>query len=193
MLSLLFTSLIINPNNLEIDPSVKQKAIKYIQPSGYGKSIDRTLTYNNYMQAETYVNDELLSTITKGRMDIFKSYYYWKKDSLIIEGGFTLFSNYGFSARILKKKVKIVQLVRISDYMLDNFKIGNDKIRTEIKCSNSKLILEKMPNKSLNSEIYGYIEFEGTEHFAIMDTNVVAKKNVLRDNMKVYFRATKIQ
>ena len=193
MLSLLLTSLIRYSNNLEIDPNVKEKAIKYIQPSGYGKTSDRTLTYNNYMQAETFVNDELLSTITKGRMDIFKSYYYWKKDSLIIEGGFTLFSNYGFSARILKKKVKIVQLVRNSEYMLDNYKIGSDKIRNEIKCSSSKLILEKVPDKSQNSEIYGYIEYEGTEHFAIFDTNTVAKKNVCRDNLKVYFRSTKIQ
>ena len=88
--SLLITSFVQYSSNLEIDPNIKEKATKYIQPSGYRKTNDRTLTYNNFMQAETYVNDELLSTITKGRMDIFICYYYWDKDVLIIEGGFYL-------------------------------------------------------------------------------------------------------
>ena len=193
LLSFLLTSFLQHSGILEIDPNVKEKAIKYIQPSGYGKTNDRTLAYNNFMQAETYVNDELLSTITKGRMDIFKCYYYWDKDVLIIEGGFTLFSNYGFSARVKKDKVNIVQLVRDDKFVLDNYKIGSDKIRNEVKCSNSKLILEKAPDKSIDAEIYGYLEYEGTDHFAIRDTNTLVKKNIFRDNLKVYFKATKIQ
>jgi hypothetical protein len=137
------------------------------------------------MQAETYVNDELLSAITKGRMDIFKCYYYWDKDVLIIEGGFTLWSNYGLD------KVNIVQLVRDDKFVLDNYKIGSDKIRNEVKCSNSKLILEKAPDKSIDAEIYGYLEYEGTDHFAIRDTNTLVKKNIFRDNLKVYFLSNK--
>jgi hypothetical protein len=86
-----------------------------------------------------------------------------------------------------------VQLVRDDSYIVDNYKIGSDKIQNEIKCSNSKLILENAPNKSIDAEIYGYIEYEGSDHFAIRDTNTLLKKNIFRDNLKVYFKASKIQ
>lgn len=197
-LCLVFTALILSAtvvgqkNNLLINPSIKEKAIAVIRPSAYSKTNDRILTYNNLMQAETFVNDTLISTVTKNRMDIFKSYYYWNKGTLIIEGGFVLWSNYGFSAKLVKNKVFISQLVRSDEYRLDNYKAGKDKIRNEIQCKSSKLILEKKPNKSANARIYGYIEFEGGDHFAIMDNRPLNEKNAFRDNLKIYFKADKL-
>ena len=179
-------------NNLSINSSVKEKALAVTRPSRYDKPDDSKLTYNNLMQAETFVNDTLISTVTKSRMDIFKSYYYWNNDTLIIEGGFVLWSNYSFSAKVLNNKVFISQLVRSDDYRLDNYKAGTDKIRNEIQCISSKLILEKTPLKSANFKIYGYIEFEGDNHFAIMDKNPLQEKNVFRDNLKFYFIADKL-
>jgi hypothetical protein len=154
-------------SGIVIDPLIRSEVEKNINTSGFGNGQENILMYNNRMLADLYEDDKLkVSTKNQDKKLLFKSFYYWQGDTLGIDGAFGLFGGTGFSIKIIKGKATLYHMVASDDFPSYAYKEKESlKNRLEVSCTNTKIILSELPDKTKKQIIYGYVEFKSGEYF----------------------------
>jgi hypothetical protein len=184
-------------SNLVIDPKIKQEAQKYIEDSNeFDAYQDKMQVYGNALFTDSYINDSLvLSAKDKENKQVFKSFYLWHGDTLSIEGAFGLFGGIGFVIDISKNNATLYHMLSSDDFPTFTFKEKDSlQDRLQVACTGTKIILSELPDSTKKQIIYGYVEFKSGEYYASTgSTNGLENpRNKQRDNMKIYFRSSKL-
>jgi len=180
-----------------IDENIKEEVERNISDSLFGEEIatELFLLYENKIIVDYYEKDSLVMT-TKNRQDKmpFRSFFYVRGDTISIDGVYGLFGGFGFSIKFIDKKPIIYHLLAGDDFPeYSKTKEGKLEYRIEVPCSNSSLILSRIPE--LNEEIiYGLVEFNSEKYYQIMETyeegeSETDQRNEIRMNMKIYFKS----
>ena len=208
LIGLLFTSLTMCSSGqslnstfiqgLVIDSKIKEEAkinikdLKELEDIKLGMQI-----YESKVAMEFYENDSLiLSTMDNPKSIISKSFYYWRGDTLTIDGGIGLAVVGGFSLKLVTNKATVYHLVSSDESPLYAYGETTDIIhRLDVPCRDFKVVLSELPKKDMGLTIYGYVEFESDKYFSrqgIKDGKEIGPRKKLRANMKMYFRSSQI-
>lgn len=177
-------------NDFIVNPKIEIEAKKHFSALSTNKHDSLGVFYNDLI-AEYFQEDTLILSTRNTSSDNrpFKAFYYWRNDTLHIEGGFGFFSIFGFSVQVNNNKAKVNHL--LSSDKLPSYKFDPDdifRLRLEVPCHNSKFELSSPLEKIKNQTIYGLVEFESGEYYQIH--RGVLKKS--RMNMTIYFKAEKM-
>jgi len=171
-------------DNPEIDPNIKNPVEKNITDHKSNTENLPYLSYENSIFLDTYQNGEEVASAKGDTKANFKSFYYWKNDSLFIYGAY---STIGFSIVIKNTDVKVYNLITSSKPNSLSYAVNDTLVsRLQVPCTAIKLILSEIPDPNTKPMLYGVVEFNSNEYFQLDDTN--NKRNKLRNNMKVYFK-----
>src|SRR5690606_37399627 len=154
--------------------------------------------YESKVTIEFYENDSLiLSTMDSPKDIISKSFYYWRGDTLVIDGGIGLAVGSGFSLRLIKNKATVYHMVSSDESPMYAYSETSDIIhRLDVRCQNYMAIISKLPQKDGNEIIYGYVEFESDDYFTrqgIEDGKEMGLRSKSRSKMKMYFRSGQLK
>src|SRR5688572_8974390 len=186
-------------DGLVINPQVKIEAERNIKDSkDFEKINQRFQIYENMVTMEFYENDSLiLSTKDNPKNIIFKSFYFWRGDTLIIDGGIGLFGGGGFSIQIVNDKATVYHMLSSDDFPTYAYGEKTELIdRLEVPCNDVKLILSEIPTKGKKTAIYGYVEFKSDNYFTsqgAVDGKEFQPRKKSRSNMKMYFRSGEVE
>jgi hypothetical protein len=182
------TKLIVNEN-------IKKNVLENIR-------IDRNpsqLGIGNIYESKRYVKQIVEDTISSDFMEkpyfsSFSSNHYYKKDTLIISGGFGgYYKGFGFIAKVLPNRDVIIQQRLYwhglaSYYNTANEITPNSKIL--VKTTNTKLTINRLPNNK-EDHIYGLIEFVSDDYYIKVDNEKtkIPFKEKNKSYYKVYFES----
>lgn len=185
-------------NNLVIDPTIKTAVEKHIEDAtefdAYREQMD---VYANALIDESYINDRLtLSSTAKDNKQVFKSFYLWHGDTLLIEGAYGLFGGIGFAMEITKHNATLYHMLSADDFPCYSY-TQNDTLllRLQIPCTGTKMIVSQLPDSANKQIIYGYVEFNSASYYAStgsVEGQEILPRNKQRDDMKIYFRSHKL-
>lgn len=183
------------PGGLTIDPSIMTEVEKNISLSEFGAGQDKILIYNNRMLLDFYEDDKL--SISHKEQDnkstVFKSFYYWKGDTLGIEGAFGLFGGTGFAIKINEGKASLYHMLASDDFPSYAYKEEDSLIfRLEVPCTDTKIILSEIPDSTKKQVIYGYVEFKSGDYYTSSgsaDGQEIMPRKKQRTNMRIYFKS----
>lgn len=195
--------------SVSIDSTIKDDVEKNISPATDEEEQNNYLIYNNRELVDLYLYDEEhdrwklgMTTILANKQQdrVFKSFHYWKGDTLLIEGTFGRLGGPGFLLKIIKDKARLYNLV-IADTKEYKYPIyayhTNDSLvyRLEIPCSDTKIILSEMPTPKKSQLIFGYVEFNGGEAYQCDRLGDGGKMPLIKfkANMKIYFKSAQIR
>lgn len=171
-------------DNPEIDPNIKNPVEKNITDPKSNTENLPYLFYENSIFLDTYQNGEEVASAKGDTKANFKSFYYWKNDSLFIYGAF---STIGFSIVIKNNDVKVYNLITSSTPKSLAYTTSDSLVsRLQVPCTAIKLILSEIPDQNAKPLLYGVVEFNSNEYVQLDGAN--NKKNTMRNNMKVYFK-----
>jgi hypothetical protein len=179
---------------LTIDPGIKKKAEKQIERS---KDLDifseSMQVYVNTGEIQSYENDQLTLNTSFGEYKSpFKSFYFWRGDSLTIDGAFGIWGGIGFDITIHDKKATIHHMLSSDDYPSYAYQEKDSLIfRLEVPCTDTKIILSEIPDSSKKQIIYGYVEFKSGSYYASQGSinEVELPRKKMRQHMKLYFKS----
>tara|TARA_B110000305_G_C19156265_1_gene500442 strand:+ start:64 stop:705 length:642 start_codon:yes stop_codon:yes gene_type:complete len=186
-------------NGFKIDSNIKVSVDKMISDSEFGAGQNVMLVYNNIMTVDFYENDELSVSLKEddNKSSVFKSFYYWKGDTLGIDGAFGLFGGIGFSIKFIDGKATLYHMLASDDFPSYAYNEADSLIfRLEVPCLETKVILSEIPNSNENQIIYGYVEFKSDVYFVSngsADGREILPRNKQRANMKIYFKSSLIE
>ena len=205
LVALFFTSLIIysvgqvdNSKDIEgltINPNIKKEAEENIKDLKDFEELNRGIQiYESKVTLGFYENDILvLSTKDNPKSIISKSFYLWRGDTLIIDGGIGLFVGAGFSIQVVNNKATVYHMLSSDEFPTCAYGEKTDLIyRLEVPCYDTKLILSELPKKGENKIIYGCVEFKSGNYFVgqgTIDGKELEPRRKSRSNMKMYFRS----
>lgn len=178
-----------------IDPSIKAEAEKYlVEDSEYAQMGDIMQVYGNSAFLKLYDNDSLVfQNEDPARKLPFKSFYFWDKDTLGINGAYGLFGGTGFYIKIENKKATLYHMLSSDDSPSYAYKEKDDLImRLEVPSTDTKIVLSELPNQTDKQIIYGYVEFKSGEYFATQgfaDGKEILPRKRTRCDMRVYFKS----
>jgi hypothetical protein len=180
---------------LTIDPGIKstvEKRIKYSPEFDAFK--DKMQVYFTSGDIQAYENDSLIFSSKFGEPKaLFKSFYFWKGDTLTIDGAFGLFGGTGFGITIVNSNATLYHMLSSDDFPEYAYKETDSLIfRLEVPCTDTKIILSEIPDSTKKQIIYGYIEFKSGNYFASSgsaDGQEILPRQKLRNNMKLYFKS----
>jgi len=183
---------------LTVNPMIKEEAktnIKDLKEFEGGKL--GIQIYESKVAIEFYENDSLiLSTMDNPKSIISKSFYYWRGDTLTIDGGIGLAVGAGFSLKLVTNKATVYHMVSSDESPLYAYSETSDIIhRLDVPCLNFKVVLSELPEKGGNQTVYGYVEFESDKFYSrqrIKDGKEIGPRNKLRSNMKMYFKSSPV-
>ncbi|MEM8584802.1 MAG: hypothetical protein AAGF87_11060 [Bacteroidota bacterium] len=181
--------------NFKIDDTVKETVEASISELEFASSAeDVFLIYNNPLAVDYYENDSLVATSKNEPTEaIFRSFYYYQNDTLVIDGMYGLFGGFGFSIKIVENQAETYHLVAGDDFPAHSLTIDGDlQLRVEVPCIGTKLILSKLPEPNGQEIIYGLVEFESVDYFhrgTIVEGEEVEARSKVRMDMKVYFKS----
>lgn len=183
---------------LSIDPSISKEAEKHISIpedlevyKGAGTGIQ---VYNNSAALQYYENDSLVSESDFGeRQILFKSFYLWRNDTLHIDGAFGLFGGYGFDIKIVRNKAILYHMLSAGEYPAYAYGAKDSlRLRLEVPCTDTKIVLSELPDPAKKQVIYGYIEFKSADFYSssgfVGEEEILPRKK-MRTNMKLYFKS----
>ena len=189
-------------NGLTIDPEIKTEAEKHFKSVGEYDKINTSdigfQIFKNSLEFDFYENDSLIvSTHGKPKAILFKSFYLWKGDTLIIDGAIGLFGGSGFSIQVVNGKATVYHLLSSDDFPTYAYGETTEIIfRLDVPCHHTKAIVSEIPTKGTGKVIYGYVEFE-SEHYYSTNGAVGGKevepRTKARSNMKVYFKSGELK
>ncbi|MDR3227257.1 MAG: hypothetical protein LBT56_06260 [Prevotellaceae bacterium] len=184
-------------NGLIIDASIKNEVEKNISSLNFGEVQDKLLIYNNRMFVDYYEDNELMtSTTDKEIKQVFKSFYYWQGDTLGIDGAFGFFGGVGFSIKITENKATLYHLLASDEFPTYAYNENDNLLfRIEVPCTDTKIILSKIPDSTKNQVIYGYVEFKSEEYYSSsgsVEEHEISPRKKQRVDMKIYFKSTKL-
>jgi LPS O-antigen subunit length determinant protein (WzzB/FepE family) len=183
---------------LTIEPNIKDEVEKHIENS---KELDmfknKMQVYLNSGFVESYQSDSLVfSSKNQNSKAPFKSFYFWKGDTLIIDGAFGLFGGMGFGIEICNNNARLYHMLSSDDYPSYAYKEKDSLIfRLEVPCLETKIILSEIPDSTKKQIIYGYVEFKSQSYFSSSgsaDGEEILPRQKLRSNMKLYFKSGKL-
>lgn len=197
---IVFISLIVlicsctNSGNTElvIDPEIKDEVNENTsQPINLGEEspLNNLLIYNNNIYLESYENGKLIgSTFEEPNQMFFKSWYFFRNDTLLIEGAFGLFGGIGFFAKIFDNTATIYHMVASDDFPTYAYDHDGPIIdRLEVSCIEARMTLSFLPTIADTSEtIYGMTEFTSEEYYQGVQVDNLKRVSA---KMKIYFKA----
>jgi len=181
-------------DGLTIDPGIKAVAELYIEKSEPHEGIAEWLMYNSQMIVDFYLGDTLIiSTRDKEIKRASKSFYYWRNDTLTIDGAFGLFGGFGFTIKIVNGHATLYHLLASDEFPSYAYN-ENDRLipRLEVPCTETKIILSELPDPKKKQLIYGYVEFKSSNFYSSngsIDGKEIKPRNKNRNNMKMYFKS----
>lgn len=180
--------------NWVIDEQIAKEVETKISPSNFGNFPGgKLLIYENAVIAD-YYEDDVLGWSTRDTMAqmTFRSFFYARQDTMVIDGAFGLFGGFGFSIKIVGDQATVYHLLAGDDF--PTFAMTQEaplQLRLEVPCTNTKLILSKKPERKAGDIIYGVVEFESDSYYrspgSIDGKEMKRKKSQM--NMKVYFKS----
>ena len=180
---------------LTIDPNIKTEVEKHIveQPE-FERFGDFMEVYGNSLYMDSYENDSLVVSSTDFSKKLpFKSFYFWDKDTLGINGAYGLFGGTGFYIKIADKKVELFHMLSSDDIPTYAYKKSDRLImRLEVPCSDTKIVLSEIPDSTKNQIIYGFVEFKSDDFYSVSGVFLEGeepKRKKTRNNMKIYFKS----
>ncbi|HTK21454.1 MAG TPA: hypothetical protein VL442_18170 [Mucilaginibacter sp.] len=184
---------------LIINKNIKVEVEKHIESSKeFDAFNDKISVYKNSLLVEAYENDKLIySPKVNTPKQLFKSFYLWKGDTLKIDGGFGLFTGFGFTVNVYKNTATVYHLLSSDESPAFAYKEGDKLIpRLEVLCSQTKIILSELPDSLKNQTIYGYVEFKSDNYY--VSSGTISGKETLprkkqRTNMKIYFKSERLK
>jgi len=184
--------------DLIIDTNIKSEVEKHIESSKeFNVLNDKMQVYNNSVIGDFYENNKIVFTSNnKAIKRVFKSFYYWKGDTLKIDGAFGLFTGFGFTLKLYKNKATLYHLLSSDESPAYAYKEKDSlTFRLEVLCTNTKIVISEIPDSSKKQVIYGYVEFHSGDYYAIEGSSngreELPRKKV-RANMKIYFKSSKL-
>jgi len=184
---------------LTIDPSIKAEVEKNISTSEFGAGQDKILIYNNRMLLDFYEDDKLSISLKEqdNKSTVFKSFYYWRGDTLGIDGAFGLFGGTGFAIKIIKGKATLYHMLASDDFPSYAYnEMDSLTWRLEIPCTDTKIVLSEIPDSTKKQIVYGYVEFKGGDYYASSgsaDGQEILPRKKQRANMRIYFKSAKLE
>ncbi len=185
-------------DGLTIDPGIKSEVERHIESSKqFDVFNDKMLVYLNSGFIESYENDSLIFRSTGDSSKVpFKSFYFWKGDTLKIDGAFGLFGGIGFDINIYKNKATLYHMLSSDESPSYSYNANDSLIfRLEVPCTDTKIILSEIPDPTKAQIIYGYIEFKSGNYFASAgsaDGQEIMPRQKFKNNMKLYFKSGKL-
>jgi hypothetical protein len=190
-----------NPNynsyeGLIIDQSIIKEVKKHIKKSELDQAQGQFQIYNARMYVDFFEDDSLIaSTYDQEIYRLAKSFYYWKKDTLKIDGAIGLFGGFGFTIEINGGKAVLSHLLASDEFPSYSYKENDDLIfRLQVPCTDTRIILSEIPDQTKNPIIYGFVEFKSKDYYSITDSVGVdgtKLRQKSRVNMKMYFKSGK--
>jgi hypothetical protein len=186
-------------DGLVINPKVKIDAERNIKDSKDFEKISQGFQiYENMVTMELYENDSLiLSTKDNPKNIVFKSFYFWRGDTLFIDGGIGLFGGGGFSIQIINDKATVYHMLSSDEFPTYAYEEKSKLIdRLEVPCRDRKVILSEVPKQGNNKVIYGYVEFKSDNYFTsqgTVDGKEFRPRKKSRANMKMYFKSGEVK
>ncbi|MCH2034086.1 MAG: hypothetical protein MK202_11310 [Tenacibaculum sp.] len=180
---------------LTIDPKIKSQVEKHIvQQLEFEGAGDFMQVYGNSLNMESYENDSLIVSSTDFSKKLpFRSFYFWNKDTLGINGAFGIFGGTGFYIRIAAKKAELFHMLSSDDFPTYAYKKNDSLImRLEVPCSDTKIVLSEIPDSTKNQIIYGLVEFKSSDFYSASGAFLEGeepKRKKTRNNMKIYFKS----
>ncbi|MGV3540664.1 MAG: hypothetical protein ACO1OQ_12700 [Rufibacter sp.] len=181
-----------------INPTIKAEVEKNISPSQFGAGKDKFLIYNNRMVLEFYEDDKLTISLKEqdDKSTVFKSFYYWKGDTLGIDGAYGLFGGAGFSIKITSGQATLYHMLASDEYPSYAYKEKDSLVfRLEVPCTDTEIVLSEIPVPSKKQVIYGYVEFKSGDYYATSgsaDGQEIMPRKKQRANMRIYFKSAKL-
>ncbi len=174
-----------------IDPKIRKKVEKNISPMEFDAG---EMLYKNTLHMDLYESGKLVvSTKGKAVKNPFKSFYYWKGDTLHIDGAYGLFGGFGFTMKVVEGKAILNHLLASDENPSYAYKEKDSLLyMLGIPCTGSKITLSEFPDKTKNQTIYGCVEFKSGEYFesqGFADGKEILPRQRLRADMKIYFKA----
>jgi hypothetical protein len=186
-------------NGLIIDPSIKAEVEKNISPLHFGAWQDNFLIYTNRMLIDFYEDDKLKISLKEqdNKSTIFKSFYYWQGDTLVIDGAFGLFGGSGFTIKIVKANATLYHMLASDDFPTYAYnERDNLTWRLEIPCTETKIVLSEIPDSTKKQIVYGFVEFKSGDYYArnsSADGQEILPRKKQRANMRIYFKSAYIE
>lgn len=183
---------------ITIDSNIKTEVEKYIAPSSFGATLGKFLIYENTMLMELYENDSLIASTQKQdkRSMVFKSFYFWRGDTLHIDGAYGLWGGSGFTIKIVKGKATLYHMLAVDEtpaYTIEEKDSLKDRI--EVPCTDTRILLSEMPDATKKQMVYGYVEFKSGNYYVtngFEDGIESLPRKKQRCNMKIYFKSIHI-
>ncbi|WP_210486474.1 hypothetical protein [Rufibacter aurantiacus] len=185
-------------SRLTINPSIKAEVEKNISPSQFGAGQDKFLIYNNRMLLDFYENDTLNISLKEqdNKSTVFKSFYYWKGDTLGIDGAYGLFGGAGFSIKFIKGQASLYHMLASDEFTTYAYKENDSLIfRLEVPCTDTKIVLSEVPDPTTKQVIYGFVEFKSADYYTMSgsaDGQELLPRKKQRANMRIYFKSAKL-
>jgi hypothetical protein len=181
-------------DGLTIDPGIKIEAEQYFGKSEFDEAQDKWLIYNNRMLVDFYEDDKLIQTTKDKEISkLAKSVYYWRKDTLNIDGAFGLFGGFGFNVKIINGKATLYHMLASDEFPSYSYNENDSLIfRLEVPCAETKIILSDLPDPEKKQVIYGYVEFKSGEYYSTngsVNGKEIKPRNRSRINMRMYFKS----
>lgn len=182
-------------DELTIDPSIQEEVESNISESNYGMFSQFMLIYENKLIGEFYEDDKLIGTISEedNRMNTFKSSYYWRGDTVVIDGAFGLFGGIGFTMKIVNGKATVYHLLFSDDFATYAFNEKDSlQFRLEVPCKETVMVISEIPDIKNKQTIYGYVEFESDDYYscsALASGKEIKPRKKQRTNMKIFFKS----
>ena len=113
-----------------------------------------------------------------------------------IDGAFGLFGGTGFSIKIIKGKATLYHMLASDEFPSYAYSEKDSLIfRLEIPCTDTKIVLSEIPDKTKKQVIYGYVEFKSGDYYASsgsVDGQEILPRKKQRANMRIYFKSAHI-
>jgi hypothetical protein len=135
---------------LVINPQIKDEAEKNFKNLKDFEKINQGFQiFENLVTLDFYENDSLiLSTQDKPKSIIFKSFYLWSGDTLVIDGGIGLFVGAGFSIQIINGKATVYHMLSSDESPTYAYGEKTKLIyRLEVPCHDVMAIISEIPEK----------------------------------------------
>lgn len=185
-------------SGLTIDPAIKAEADKHFKTESEFEKVNTSGSgfqiFENSLEFDFYENDSLVgSSQGKPKAILFKSFYFWKEDTLIIDGAIGLFGGGGFSIQIANGKATVYHMVSSDNFPTYAYGENTQVIfRLDVSCHHVKAIVSEIPIKGTGKVIYGYVEFESEDYYSAQGTEAAPRKKS-RSNMKMYFKSGELK
>lgn len=187
---------------LTIDPEIKFEAEKHFTSASEYEKINSSdhgfQIFETSLEFDFYQNDSLIASTQRApKAILFKSFYLWKGDTLIIDGAIGLFGGGGFSIQVIDGNATVYHMLSSDDFPTYAYGEKTEiRSRLDVPCHHAKAIVSEIPTKGTGKVIHGYVEFQSKDYYSTngtVDGKEVGRRIKSRSNMKIYFKSGELR